>query len=129
MLLRQHKEFKQSFDFIRNLISEYEDILFYVIPEDNKKIEVAISVKNKEDKNWLGELEILSEIEKITVNGKDITRSVENAHSYQNIPLKDAIAYVLNCPIDIIELKTNQEIRAKILFNTEKMSINEDYKL
>lgn len=73
MSLRKYPDYAKSFGFIRTILNQYKDVVMYLIPENDAKLDVDITVRNKNVMNFLGEEEAYSIISSITVDGKNIT--------------------------------------------------------
>ena len=124
MSLRKYPDYAKSFGFIRTILNQYKDVVMYLIPENDAKLDVDITVRIKNVMNFLGEEEACSIISSITVDGKNITELVRHKFSQLNSDLMTAIAHVVKAPKDALALHPNIPLQGNITF--EK---NEDVSL
>lgn len=117
MSLRHKPEYGKSFGFIRTLLNQYKENLIYLIPEDDRKLDVDITVKNVNEENSFGEPQTYSEISMIAIDGEDITNLVKDKiEKIPKINFREAIAKVACAPKDVIELHSNIPLQKKIRF-------------
>lgn len=116
MSLRHNHKYIKSFGFIRTLLNQYKGNLIYLIPENDRKLDVDITAKNVTGVNLLGEPQTCSEISMIAIDGKDITNLVKYKVEMQRLSLNDAIAKVACAPKDVIELHSNIHLQKNIEF-------------
>lgn len=117
MALRNNPMFSKSFGFIRTVLNPYqENMVFAILKEGDGKLDVDISVREEMVKNAFGE-DLCSIITQITVNGIDITDSVQHRYKYSGISLREAIAIVTKAPIDAISMHINMPLQNRIEFD------------
>ena len=116
MSLRHNPKYAKSFGFIRTLLNQYKESLIYLIPENDRKLDVDITVKNVDKVYFLEKAQTCSEISMIAIDGKDITNLVKYKVEIQGLSLNDAIAKVACAPKDVIELHSNIPLQKDIEF-------------
>ena len=116
MSLRHNPEYVKSFGFIRTLLNQYKGNLLYLIPENDRKIDVDITAKNINGEDFLGKTQTYSEVSMISIDGKDITNLVKYNVEMLGLSLNDAIAKVACAPKDVIELHPNIPLQKNIEF-------------
>ncbi len=119
MSLRHNHDYAKSFGFIRTLLNQYKEGLIYLIPENNHKLDVDITVKDVDREDFLGIMQTYSEVSMIAINGKDITNIVKHKVKTQGLSFDNAIAKAACAPIDAIELHSNIPLHKNIYFDTE----------
>ncbi len=88
----------------------------YLIPENNAKLDVDVTVQNKKVKNYLGEENVFSIIYAVTVDGKDITELVKRNYSQSDSSLVTAIASTTKAPKDALAIHTNIPLQNNVAF-------------
>ena len=116
MALRKSPEYAKSFSFIRTVINPYRDGIMYMIPEDDAKQDIDLTVHEEITKNFIGEDVIYSVISRASVNGKDITERVSRKYERSGRDLNEAIALVTKAPIDAVAIHPNIELQNHIAF-------------
>lgn len=116
MSLRNHPDYAKSFGFIRAILNQYKDGVMYLIPENNAKLDVDVTVHNKKVKNYLGEENVFSIIYAVTVDGKDITELVKRNYSQSDSSLVTAIASATKAPKDALTIHTNIPLQNNVAF-------------
>lgn len=116
MSLRKYPDYAKSFGFIRTILNQYKDVVMYLIPENDAKLDVDITVRNKNVMNFLGEEEAYSIISSITVDGKNITELVRNKFSQSGSDLVTAVANVTKAPKDALVLHPNIPLQGNVTF-------------
>ena len=116
MSLRKYSDYAKSFGFIRTILNQYKDVVLYLIPENDAKLDVDITVRNKNVMNFLGEEEAYSIISSITVDGKNITELVRNKFSQSGSDLVTAVANVTKALKDALVLHPNIPLQGNVTF-------------
>lgn len=116
MSLRQHPDYAKSFGFIRTLINQYKDNLIYLIPENNAKLDVDITLQNKTITNDIGEEQKFSIVSIVSVDGRCITDLVRAAYNQYISDFITVITNVVNAPKDAIEIHLNLPLQPHIAF-------------
>ena len=88
----------------------------YLIPENDAKLDVDITVQNKNVMNFLGEEEALSIISSITVDGKNITELERHKFSQSGSDFVTAVAKVTKAPKDALALHPNIPLQGNVAF-------------
>ena len=118
--LRKRAEYSRSFEFIRSVLTPYQDELIYTIPEDDAVMDVDITLREDKVNNAIGEDELYSIIGQITVNGRDITDIVASRFRYSGMGLLEVIALVINAPTDAIALHPNIPLKNRVAFEEKE---------
>lgn len=116
MSLRKYPDYAKSFGFIRTILTQYKDLVMYLIPENDAKLDVDIMVQNKNVMNFLGEEETLSIISSITVDGKNITELVRHKISQSGSDFVTTVAKVTKAPKDALALHPNIPLQGNVAF-------------
>ncbi|MGV3504723.1 MAG: caspase family protein [Adhaeribacter sp.] len=126
--LRKVSRYKKSFDFLRDILTPYSELLFYIPSGQNTIIDVDVLATNEKRKDFLGNEEIFQVISKINVFSMDIAEQLSNyAINGQNvIGLKDALSNFLFAPKESIQINSNIHIDklAFIKFKEEDEMLN-----
>lgn len=92
MSLRKYPDYAKSFGFIRTILNQYKDVVMYLIPENDAKLDVDITVRNKNVMNFLGEEEAFS-----IISPKDALVL------HPNIPLQGNVTFEKNEDEDLFD--------------------------
>ncbi len=127
--LRKDPRFKDSFDFINNLLRA-TDYPFIYIPETvDKIIDIEVIATTKKTINVIGEEETYQVISSITYNGINLTKIFARYHitGQNEMGLKQCIANFFTAPINLIQINCGMELKriafAKAIIDDDPFNI------
>ncbi|WP_234571965.1 caspase family protein [Rhodohalobacter sp. 614A] len=110
--LRKITEYRKSFEFIQNLLSEQNYELIYIPSENDEYCDVDVSASKTTRKSRVsGDTEV-QVIEEITYNSIDITDKIEKYGVYRSDKekLTKTIADFLTAPESLVQIHSNLEL-------------------
>ena len=116
MSLRNHPDYAKSFGFIRTILNQYKDGVMYLIPENDAKLDIDITAQNKIVTNYLGEEDLYSIVNAVTVDGKNITELVRRRFRQSDSSIMTAIANVTKAPKDALAIHSNIPLQSNVAF-------------
>lgn len=107
--LRKKEKYKNSFDFINNLLLNSDYQLIYIPKADDEIMDIDIIATNKNVKDFLDTDTEYQIISKISCNSIDITNKIAsyNTHGLNELGLKNILANFLTCPVSLININSN----------------------
>lgn len=107
--LRKKEMFKNSFEFINNLLLNSDYRLLYIPKSQDEIMDIDIVANNKNVKDFLDTDTEYQIISKISFNANDITNKIASydTHGLNELGLKQVLANFLTCPISLININSN----------------------